>query len=108
MYPANAYAIRPATEEDARALERLAQLDSQRPLGSNVLIGEIDEAAAAAISLSDNRVIADPFQHTAQLTQLLRMRAASQLALAKTPSLRDRMRNGVRVTGKWRPAAQAA
>lgn len=108
MFPANAHVIRPATEEDVRALWQLAQLDSQRPLGGNLLIGEIDGEPAAAISLNDNRVVSDPFQHTAQLTQLLRMRAASLTAVAETPSLRERMRNGVRVTGKWRPAAQAA
>jgi hypothetical protein len=108
MFPANAYVIRTATEEDVRALSQLAQLDSQRPLGGNVLIGEIDGDRAAAISLNDNRVISDPFQHTVQLAQMLRMRAASLTAAAETPSLRERMRNGVRVTGRWRPAAQAA
>ena len=108
MYPANANVIRLATEEDARALHQLAQLDSQRPLGGNALIGEIDGDAAAAISLNDNRVVADPFKRTAQLTQLLRMRAASLHALANTPSLRDRMLGGVRITGQWRRAAQAA
>jgi hypothetical protein len=108
MYPANAYVIRLATEEDARALYQLAQLDSQRPLGGNALIGEIDDEPAAAISLTENRVIADPFQRTAQLTQLLRMRASALHAYAKAPSLRDRMRNGVRVSGKWRHVAPAA
>jgi hypothetical protein len=108
MYPANTYVIRLASEEDVRALWQLAQLDSRRPPGGNVLIGEIDGEPAAAISLDDNRLISDPFQQTAQLTQLLHMRAASLHAVAETPSLRDRIRNGVRVTGKWRPAAQAA
>jgi hypothetical protein len=108
MYPANAYVIRLATEEDARALWQLAQLDSQRPLDSNALIGEIDDAPAAAISLNDNRVVADPFQRTAQLTQILRMRASSMHAVVKTPSLRDRMVAGVRISGKWRRVAPAA
>src|SRR5207248_8077373 len=107
MYPANAHMIRLATEEDARALYQLAQLDSQRPLGGNVLIGELDDKPAAAISLNDNRVAADPFQRTAQLTQLLRMRASSLHAYAKTPSVRDRMRNGVRVSGSWRRVVPA-
>lgn len=108
MYPANAYVIRIATVDDEGALGQLAQLDSQRPLGGNVLIGEIDGGAAAAISLSDNRVVADPFQRTEPLTQLLRLRAASLHAIAKTPSLRERIRNGVRVSGRWQPAAKAA
>jgi len=108
MFPANAHVIRLATEEDVRALWQLAQLDSQRPLGSNVLIGEIDGTPAAAISLTDGRLVSDPFRATGQLTQLLRMRASALHAVAKTPALRDRLRAGVRVSGQWRPAAKAA
>ena len=108
MFPANAHVIRLATEEDVRALWQLAQLDSQRPLGGNILIGEIDGTPAAAVSLTDGRLVSDPFQPTGQLTQSLRMRASALHAAAKTPSLRDRMRAGVRVSGQWRPAAKAA
>jgi hypothetical protein len=108
MFSANAHVIRLATEEDVRALWQLAELDSQRPLGGQILLGEIDGEAAAAISLNDNRVVSDPFRHTAHVTQLLRMRAASLHAVEKTPSLRERVRNGVRVTGRWRPVAKAA
>jgi hypothetical protein len=103
MYSATAYVIRRATDEDAYALSQLAQLDGQRPLGGQVLIGEIAGRPAAAISLSDNRVVADPFEFTAQLTALLRMRAQAIHAYLRTPSLRDRMLAGVRVTGRWRP-----
>lgn len=108
MYAANAHVIRLATKDDAAALERIAQYDSKQPPSGSALIGEIDGKAAAAISLTDYSVIADPFQRTAQLTQLLRMRATSLQAFVATPSLRDRMRNGVRLSGKWRPAAKAA
>src|SRR3954454_20367434 len=108
MFPANAHVIRPATEEDVRALSQLAQLDSQRPLGGNVLIGEIDGDPAAAISLNENRVISDPFQRTVQLAQMLRMRAASLTAAAETPSLRQRMQNGVRISGRGARAGQSA
>ena len=108
MFPANAHVIRLATEEDVRALWQLAQLDSQRPLGGNILIGEIDGTPAAAISLTDGRLVSDPFRATGQLTQLLRMRASALHAVAKTPALRDRLRAGVRVSGQWRPAAKAA
>jgi len=108
MFPANAYVIRRATEDDVYALSRLAQLDGQRPLGGQVLIGEIDGRAAAAISLIDYRVVADPFEATAQLSALLRMRAKATYAYLRTPSLRERMLAGVRVTGAWRPAAVTA
>jgi hypothetical protein len=107
MFPANAYVIRRATGDDAYALSRLAELDGQRPLGGQVLIGEIDGRAAAAISMSDYRVVADPFERTAQLSALLRMRAKAIHAYVRTPSLRDRMLAGARVTGVWRPAPAA-
>jgi hypothetical protein len=59
--------IRQATEDDHRALQRLAELDSQRPLSMPALIAETRGLPAAAISLADGRVIADPFEHTAYL-----------------------------------------
>ena len=108
MFPANAHVIRLATEEDVRALWQLAQLDSQRPLGGSILIGEIDGTPAAAVSLTDGRTVSDPSQPTGQLTQSLRLRASALHAVAKTPSLRDRLRAGVRVSGQWRPAVKAA
>ena len=108
MFSANAHAIRLATEEDVRALWQLAQLDSQRPLGGSILIGEIDGTPAAAVSLTDGRTVSDPSQPTGQLTQSLRLRASALHAVAKTPSLRDRLRAGVRVSGQWRPAVKAA
>jgi hypothetical protein len=89
-------------------LTRLAHVDSQRPLGADVLIGEIDGKAAAAISLTDGRVIADPFQRTSQVTQLLRLRATSINAVLKTPSLRERILGGVRGRSYSQPLAKAA
>jgi hypothetical protein len=96
MYPANAYVIRQATIDDQDTIERIAALDGQRPLtGARVLIGEIDGLPAAAISLSDGRVVADPFQFTAQLIPVLQMRRRSLLALAQRPNVRDRVRAGL-------------
>lgn len=108
MFPANAHIIRTASDSDGHGLRRLAELDSQRPLGGHILIGEIGGRPAAALSLNDGRVVADPFQHTAQLTQSLRLRAAALQAAAKTPSVRDRILSGVRVSGRWRPVAKGA
>jgi hypothetical protein len=92
MYPTNAYHIRQATDADESALSRLADLDSQRPLSGPALIGEIDGNPAAAVSLTDGRVIADPFKQTAVLSQLLHMRAGALRAYSRTPSLPERMR----------------
>lgn len=91
MYPTNAYHIRRATEADKSALRRLAELDTRTPIAGPALIGEIDGSPAAAISLIDGRVIADPFQRTAVLTQIMRMRYASLQAASRTPSLSERM-----------------
>jgi hypothetical protein len=91
MYPANAYLIRRATEADEPALHRLAELDAQRPLSGPALIAEIGGKPAAAISLADGRVIADPFEHTAVARQVLRMRFGALRAYSRTPSLPGRI-----------------
>jgi hypothetical protein len=91
MYPTNAYHIRRATEADQDALRRLAELDSRKPVSGPALIGEMDGAPAAAISLIDGRLIADPFKQTAVLTQILRMRLAAMRAHSRTPSLPERL-----------------
>lgn len=101
MFPANAYVIRPAGAADARTVREIARLDSQRPLEGPVLIGEIDGRPAAAVSLEDSRVVADPFQHTARLTPLMRMRASALREAERVPSVAERLRAGVRIA---RPA----
>lgn len=92
MYAGNTYKIRMATDDDAEALRRLAELDSQRPLGGRLMIGELDGAPAAALSLSTGRTIADPFRPTAHLVASMRTRAAGVVAVERKPSLRDRLR----------------
>jgi hypothetical protein len=87
MFAANAYVIRHVI-----GAERLAELDSQRPLTGPALVGEIDGRPAAAISLADGRLVADPFQHTAALVAQLRMRARALSEHDRTPSLAARLR----------------
>jgi hypothetical protein len=89
--------IRHATDDDQRALERLAELDSQRLLSMPALIAETRGQPAAAISLADGRVIADPFEYTVVLQQLLRYRFGALQAYARQPSLAKRMRELLRV-----------
>jgi hypothetical protein len=96
MLSSNAFVIRRATEADRPALRRLAELDSQRPIREPVLIGELGGEPAAAISLADGRVVANPFEHTALLVSHVRMRAAGTTAHARTPSLADRIRAAMR------------
>jgi hypothetical protein len=96
MFAANTYNLRLATQDDADALRRLAELDSGAPLAGRVLIGEIAGSPAAALSLNDDRVIADPFRRTDHLVACLRIRAGAIRAHESTPSLSERMRAALR------------
>ncbi|MEA2479818.1 MAG: hypothetical protein QOJ07_1740 [Thermoleophilaceae bacterium] len=71
-----ALVIRRARPEDARALLRLAALDSAAPLAGDLLIAEVDGEPHAALSILAGDCIADPFRPTAELVDLLRLRAA--------------------------------
>jgi hypothetical protein len=95
MYAANTYTIRIATAQDDEALRRLAALDSKTPLEGTVLVGEIAGTPAAAISLSNDRAVADPFVPTAHLLATLRVRAQALRAVDRTPSLRERLLAGL-------------
>jgi hypothetical protein len=67
--------IRRAGAADAHILTRLAALDSAVQPGDDSLIAEIDGRAVAALDLADGRVVADPFARTADVIELLRLRA---------------------------------
>ena len=95
MLPSNAYVIRDATADDHDELVQLAELDGQRPIYGPALIGEIGGRAAAAISLADGRTIGNPFQRTAELVTVLRLRIDARDAYERTPSLRERVRAAV-------------
>jgi hypothetical protein len=67
--------LRRAAPQDGAALVRLAELDSApQPVGE-MLLAEVDEQIAAAVPLDGGRAIADPFRPTAELVELLRLRA---------------------------------
>jgi hypothetical protein len=104
MLPITACTIRAATTADGAALERLAALDSRRPLRGEILVAEHDGAIVAALSLEDRSVVADPFRPTANAVALLHARAASVAVYERTPLLRDRLRAAVRIA-HGRPAA---
>jgi hypothetical protein len=68
--------IRTALRDDYPALNRLAGLDSRPAVPPEpLLLGEIDGHPYAALSLTDESVIADPFYPTADLVSLLRTHA---------------------------------
>ena len=88
--------LRPATSADTLELERLAALDSARPLDGDVLLAYAGGELRAALSVDSGRHVADPFWPTADLVELLeaaagdrprrrlgrRRRRAAQAALA--------------------------
>ena len=92
MFPANSHVIRLAGDADDAALERLAQLDSARPLQHPILVAEIRGRVAAALDMDERRTIADPFQRTATLRAQLQARAASFEASVRAPDVADRIR----------------
>ena len=98
MYAANSYVMRLATDADAETLRRLADLDSQNPLEGQILIGELHGEPVAALSLADDRAIADPFRPTAHLVATMRVRARGLKAVQDMPSLRERLLAGLPLT----------
>jgi hypothetical protein len=64
--------LRPATSADHRDLERLAALDSARPLTGDLLVAAAGGELRAALSLETGRTVADPFWPSAELVDLLR------------------------------------
>jgi hypothetical protein len=67
--------LRLATSADRSALARLAELEQAASPQEPVLLGQVMERTVAALSLRDGRVIADPFMPTAELVELMRLRA---------------------------------
>ena len=70
-----ALVLRPATAADTAALERLAALDSARPLTGEVVLASVGGEVRAALSLETGRSVADPFHHSLELVPLLRAAA---------------------------------
>ncbi|MGH2840327.1 MAG: hypothetical protein ACRDKY_05835 [Solirubrobacteraceae bacterium] len=83
--------IRHATDADEHTLRDLAGLDSRTPLTGPALIAEVDGIARAAVDLSDGSNAADPFAPTAELVELLHLRAATLVAVNPPTRLRARV-----------------
>ena len=67
--------IRRASDLDAAAIEHLAALDSARVPAGRLLVAAAGDDILAAVSTETGAVIADPFTPTADLVDLLRLRA---------------------------------
>ena len=68
--------IRRADAADAGALVRLAALDSASPPTGETLLAEVGDELWAAVELDSGTAIADPFRPSADLVDLLRLRAS--------------------------------
>lgn len=87
--------IRLASSGDTPALARLAALDSADLPRGPILLAEAGGMPVAALPVQGGRSIADPFQHTAALVELLELRAAqlrSSAERAGAASLGQRLR----------------
>jgi hypothetical protein len=78
--------IRRATDDDAKALDRLARLDSQRLPAGPHLIALVDAVPVAAVSLSSGRMVANPFASSESVVELLHERAGHLTGV--TPPMR--------------------
>jgi hypothetical protein len=70
--------LRPATTADAPDLERLAALDSARPLEGDVLLAYAGGELRAALSVDSGRSVSDPFWPSADLVDLLQAAAGGR------------------------------
>jgi hypothetical protein len=84
--------IRRATGADHATIQRLAALDSAPAPAGEILIAEIGDQALGAIEVASGAAIADPFRPTAELVELLRVRADRLRATASSRRLRLRPR----------------
>ena len=75
----HANTIRHSHQADRAALARLAALDDRPALAEeDALLGFVDGELRAALALGGGQAIADPFAHTAELVELLKLRAAQE------------------------------
>jgi hypothetical protein len=70
--------LRHATPADDRAVAYLSELDEAERLTGSVLVAFDGDRPVAAMSLQDGRTVADPFMRTANVVDLLRMRARQE------------------------------
>ena len=92
--------IRAASPADRGALERLAALDSASAPRGYVLVAEVHGELRAALAVAGGPAIADPFVPTAQLVDLLAVRARQLRASEVEPARARSARRAVAVAGR--------
>ena len=79
--------IRHAAAHDMKPLQRLAALDSRRVPSGELFVAEVDGRLLAATSIDTGAVIADPFEHTAAIVDLLQIHARAVRPAAALPAV---------------------
>jgi hypothetical protein len=92
MVSMNSVTIRQNVPSDAEALDRLAALDSSRPLREPVLVAEVGDELWAAVSMADSSVVSDPFRPSGELAFLLVERARQTWRAEQRRTRRRRVR----------------
>jgi len=67
------------TEADAPKVWRLAALDDRRAPRGPALLAYVHGELRAAVGVNDGHAVADPFHPTADIVDMLRLRARSEL-----------------------------
>jgi hypothetical protein len=101
LHTAPTVLIRAARGSDGEAIDRLAKLDSARVPSGDLLVAEWDGKLVAALGLETGAAIADPFRPTADVVDLLALRA-ERLRGAGRRGLAERL--GLRPTPRARAA----
>lgn len=79
--------IRSSRSADGPALSRLAALDSQRLPSGDLIVAEVCGEIVAAYEPRSARAIADPFRRTADVVDLLKVRASGVSSPARRHGL---------------------
>jgi hypothetical protein len=74
--------IRRSTGTDTKAIGRLAQLDSRPAPRGDALLAFVDDELLAAMPLDGGDAVADPFHRTAEVVDLLKLRAGQARSAA--------------------------
>ena len=84
--------IRAARAEDMGDIARVAGRDTGELPAGPLLIAQVSDDVRAAVSLSDGTIIADPFHRTAELVEMLKIRARA-VNRARTGHIAPRRRS---------------
>ena len=101
--------LRLAAEADRAAVARLVEMEEAADLAGDVILAELDGYVIAAVSVDDDRAVADIFRPTAGIVRLLRERREQLLAVRRHSFVftAERPRGVEELRGLWRAPVTA-